>query len=584
MSERKVYVADFETRNSDYDIAIKETSVWLWDICDIETLEHVTGDNIDTFMEHISKLGNVVIYFHNFDGFDSEFVMYWVLTHKYRFKVSNKLKSKEYTALIDDFAGIYNITICFDDGRRKHKGKNVVEFRDSKRKIPERVEKIAESYKLPIKKGEIDYRAQRGEGYKATQEEIEYIHNDTEIVARVLKLQYEKGMEHITSASDTFSMYKGVCAGAYKSFFPELPKDVDDFIRDSYIGGISYVNPKYQNRVIEGKVRVYDVNSMYPYQMCTEMLPYFYPVYEVGKIEGTKVRPLFIQRIRVSCGLKKGHMPSIILRKDIYSVESVFLMSTFDDRKYKGKNSYELDEQNGSMIELTLTNIDLELLFENYEIYEIEYIDGYSFMGSRNLFKDYIMPLYDMKSKLQKGAERELIKLQINSLYGKFGTKTHHIRQQPFLIDGIVRYGNLMSEEGKPVYTAVASFITAYARKQLFSVINAHLDTFVYCDTDSCHLFNDTLPEAIVDGKRIGAWDLEKTYTKSKYLKQKAYMGEREDGKVDIKLAGCPEGSKAYFNFDNFKFGSSVRGKLLPMHVKGGIVLVDTLFTIKDKI
>ena len=245
------------------------------------------------------------------------------------------------------------------------------------------------------------------------------------------------------------------------------------------------------------------------------------------------------------------------------------------------KDSYELTDQDGRMMELTLTNIDLELLFENYDVDEIKYIDGYSFMASTNLFKDYIMPLYDMKSKLPKGAERELIKLMINSLYGKFGTKTSHKRRQPFLINGIVQYGALVSEESNPVYTAVASFITSYARKQLFSVINSHLDSFIYCDTDSCHLYEDSLPDDIVDPKRLGAWDLEKVYIKAKYLKQKAYMGEKEDGKIDIKLAGCPDEGKKQINFDNFKVGTCVNGKLTPLHVRGGIVLVDTKFTIK---
>ena len=577
MKERRVYVGDFETRASDYDIAKEETSVWLWDICDIETLEHHTGKTMCEFFEHLKTLGESIIYFHNLDGFDGEFIIPYIISNQFNFRVAGRLKSHEWTCLIDDIGGIYNIVVCLDDGRKKHGKKCEIEFRDSHRKIPNKVEKIAKDYKLPILKGSIDYRMQRGEDYEATPEEIAYIHNDTEIVARVLKLQYDKGMDSMTSASDTFNLYKKRGGNLFKSLFPVLSDEEDDFIRASYSGGISYLNPKFKDKVLSKKVNVYDVNSMYPYQMCNELLPFSYPVYQKGKIEPTPNRPLFIQRIEVWCELKKGHMPSIILHNNRYGSETQFLINSFDPKK-----GLSLIDESTSMIELTLTNIDLELLFENYEIYEIKYIDGYSFLGSRNLFKEYILPLYNMKSQLPKGAERELIKLLINSLYGKFATKRRHIRQQPFLIDGRTRYVTMCSEETKPVYTAVASFITAYARKQLFSAINSHLDTFVYCDTDSVHLLDDTLPDDIVDGKRLGAWDLEKVYVKSKYLKQKGYCGIKEGSEeIEIKLAGCPEEAKRFLNIDNFKFGTCVAGKLLPMRVKGGVILVPTTFTIK---
>ena len=570
MKTNKVYVADFETRCSDQDIANKETSVWLWDICDTEDYSHTTGKTIETFFEEISHYGDAIIYFHNLSNFDGFFIFDYLLTHKFRYMINNKLKSNQYTALIDEVGVVYNIVVCLDDGRSKHKKRSLIEFRDSIHKIRGKVRDIAKTFNLPILKGEIDYNKHRPSDYEPTEEEISYIHNDTEIVARVLKLEYDRGMTNLTSAGDTFSIYKAECGTFFRSLFPELNIETDTFIRNAYRGGACMVNPKYQDRILDETINVYDVNSMYPNQMCNELLPYSHPLYEIGEIKKDSTYPLFIQHIEVDCRLKEGHFPCILLNNSA-NFQRFYLVNT-----------------EGEMLELTLTNIDLELLKENYEIYEINYIDGYKFLGSKNLFKKYILPLYDMKCKT-RGAEKELYKLLINSLYGKFAMAPNRTNRIPFLNNGIVDYALGDEVIVKPIYTAVSCFITSYARKQLYGVINAHKDTFVYCDTDSVHLLNDTLPDELVDDKRLGAWKLEKVYYKSKYLGTKKYMGYRTkeylksatDTGVDTKLAGCPDEVKATITIENFKIGASFYGKLLPMRVKGGVILMPTTFTIK---
>ena len=49
------------------------------------------------------------------------------------------------------------------------------------------VAKVAEAYKLPMSKGEIDYNACRSVGYTPTEEELSYVMRDTEIVARAFQ-------------------------------------------------------------------------------------------------------------------------------------------------------------------------------------------------------------------------------------------------------------------------------------------------------------------------------------------------------------------------------------------------------------
>ena len=453
------------------------------------------------------------------------------------------------------------MNICFESKNKKKK--KIIEFRDSSKKIKGTVRQIAIDYKLPILKGEIDYTMQRDEGYQPTDDEIKYIHNDTEIVARVLQMQYAKKFTHLTSASDTYHLYREFCGHNFNYLYPQLPLEIDDFIRKSYRGGVCLVNEKYKGKMIEN-IHVYDVNSMYPYQMAYELLPYGLPKYFKGKYKDSKPYPLWIQRIEVCCKLKDNHLPTVLMPQ-----------LWFEDSEY-------LVDTAGEMKELTLTNIDMDLLFDNYEIYDIKYIDGFMFMGSHKLFKDFIIPIYNRKCNTI-GAERNLYKSLLVGLYGKFASSPRHKKKIPFLKDNVVCFMNTEMAVGNPVYTAVSSFITAYARKQLFQAIQDNFDSFVYCDTDSIHLTNEAKGIEIND-KKLGAWKYESKddpVIKACYLAPKTYMQLTKSYQENKKISGCPANVKEKINFDNFKYNQSFTGKLLPKKVAGGVVLIDNVFTIK---
>ena len=557
-----VYVADFETRNAQKDVDNDSTSIWLWDICDISEYKHTTGYDMPSFIEYVEKIAPCVIYTHNLK-FDGSFIIDYLLKNDYNHTTEKAVNSNEFSTLISSEGQFYNIKICLPS--RAKKRKRIVEFRDSSKKIAGTVKQIAISYNLPILKGEIDYRAERPDGYIATSEEIAYIHNDTEIVARVLTNQYEKQMTKLTSSGDAMFLYQQIVGTHFRDIFPELPLDVDDFIRESYRGGVCQVADKFKSKVINQPVYCYDVNSMYPAQMVQRPLPYGTPRFYKGAYIKNEDYPLFIQHLYVCCKLKSNHQPTILLK-------SIFF----------GTGNY-LTDTAGEMFELTLTCVDLGLLFEHYDVYDIKYIDGYMFRQSTCLFKRYVEPLYKRKSET-KGAEKQTIKILLNSLYGKFAMNPRHRAKIPYLDteDDTTKYSLTDIEIAKPYYTAVASFITAWARKTLFDVIQANIDYFVYCDTDSVHLTRKELKNGIVDDTALGAFKLEKIYTMSKYLAQKTYYGIKADGK-DLKIAGCPQQVKDTISFDEFDFGLTRDGKLRPKKVNGGTLLVDTPFTIHKR-
>ena len=561
--ELPVYVADFETRNSKRDVAKMATSVWLWDLCSVDPdFKHTTGYNMLSFMDELTKLAPCTIYTHNLK-FDGSFIIDWIMKNGYEYVEERFIKPMQFTTLISADGQFYSIKLCLPCKAKKRK--KLVEFRDSSKKIAGSVRQIAISYGLPILKGEIDYVAERPEDYVATEKEIAYIHNDTEIVARVLTGQYDKNMTKLTSSGDAMFLYQNIVGKHFRDIFPVLDLEIDNFIRKSYRGGVCQVNEKFKCKVLDTPVYCYDVNSMYPAQMATRPLPYGTPKYFKGPYIKDVNYPLFIQRLEVCLRLKENYRPTILMKNSIFF-----------------SNEY-LTDTNGEMLELTLTSLDLQLMFEHYEVYNIRYIDGYKFRSSDCLFKNYVLPLYKKKCET-KGAEKQTIKILLNSLYGKFAMNPVHRAKKPYL-DGLlndVRYELTDPQTSEPYYTAVASFITAWARVTLFKTIQANIDYFVYCDTDSVHITRKELKNAIVDDNELGAFKLEKIYVRSKYLAQKTYYGIKAEGH-DLKIAGCPQDVKDTISFNEFDFGLVRDGKLRPMRVDGGTILVNTQFSIHKR-
>lgn len=551
---RTIYTADFETNNSQEAIDSGKTFVWLWDICEMKTLKHTTGYSLTSFFKNLDdKKVDSILYFHNLK-FDGTFILSYLLDNGYKWNLNREeIKKGEFSTIITKDKTFYNISYINANGCN-------IEFRDSSKKIPGTVESIAKSWNLPILKGNIDYRKNHTID-DATGNDVAYIKNDTEIIARVLQELYAEKMTALTNASDSLSAFKShIGKELFMDAFPVQDIDVDDYIRNSYYGGYCFFNPEYKEKMLTG-VLCYDVNSMYPYILCTRPMPVGTPLYFQG--EPKRPNKLFIVRVMVRCKLKKHKYPSLMYRK-----------------KFFLNNSYIVDTMNEA-IELTLTNIDYKHLLEDYDISYLEHIDGYYFTSNRTLFSGFIQKWYKVKQD-STGSRRQLAKIILNSLYGKFATNPYREYIEPYLEDGVVNFKSVGEYTIDSIYTAVSTFVTAYARDCLYNNIMNNKDIFVYCDTDSIH----TIGEASgleIDKDKLGAWDLEKRYKNFKVLAQKTYIGELENGSVICKSCGCPYVIRKTMDFDNFKFGMTFKGKLIPKNVKGGVVLVETEFTIKER-
>lgn len=329
-------------------------------------------------------------------------------------------------------------------------------------------------------------------------------------------------------------------------------------------------------------------SGLYPSVMKNAYLPFGKPIYFSGKYKDNYLYPLYIQRLACKFELKEGKIPTIQLKNN----------PSYNPTEY-------LSSSNGEIIDLTLTNVDLKLFLENYDVEDLYYDGGWQFKKTRGLFNNYIEIWSNNKIEAKKNGNKALYmvsKLLLNSLYGKFSKNPYNRSKYPYIgEDGKVAYHLGDIEEGKGLYIPIGAFITSYAREKTIRTSQAirdytlskyGKDYYIYSDTDSIHMLN--LPEeelksfVEIDDFILGYWKLESRFKRGKFLRQKCYIEEDYEGKLNVTVAGLPKRLGKYVTFENFKVGFSllatdqtIEHKLTYKHVDGGVMLVETDFTIK---
>lgn len=566
------YTADFETCTW----LEKETYVWAYAICSIDDPEEIIiGNNIEDFMKWCSDGKNPTCYFHNLK-FDGEFILYWLFKNGFtHIQDKKERKDKTFTTLISDMGMFYTIEVYFKIGNKSVKKAT---FIDSLKILNMSVDTIAKTFGLPISKLELDYNTPRELGHVLTEEEKEYIKNDVKIVALALKTLFDESLTKMTIGSNALNNYKEIIGkNRFYHLYTPIGYEIDKDLRKAYKGGFTFVNPTYKGKEVNEGI-VLDVNSLYPSVMYDKPMPFGEPFFFNGKYEEDKVYPLYIQQITCSFELKENKIPTIQIKN-----------SHFKENEY-------LTSSNGEIICLTLTNIDLELFLEQYNVYDLNYECGWKFKSLTGLFTAYIDKWIKVKIESTKNGNkgmRALAKLMLNSLYGKFATSQDVQSKIPFIGDDeIVHYRYSEKERKNGIYIPIGCFITAYAREKTirtsqaikdYSIKKYGKDMYLYSDTDSIHTLlpiEEVKQFCDIDDVRLGAWKHESSFTRAKFIRQKCYL-EEIDNEIKITCAGMPKSCYDFVEWEKFKEGFTCGGKLTFKHLKGGVKLVETDFTIK---
>lgn len=539
------------------------------------------GEDIDSFINYCSLINeSSSFYFHNLK-FDGEFIIHYLLTHGFVHVNEKKLGVNQFSTIISDLNVFYCIKVKF-------KEEVIISFFDSLKLLNFSVEEVAKAFNLSIKKLEIDYKAKREKGHKITDEEKEYLKHDVMIMSLALEKMFEMKITRMTIASNAMNFFKDTIS---KKRFEEWfkPPLYDKDLRQAYKGGFTYLNEIYRGKEVKEGI-VLDVNSLYPSVMYYSPMPYGEGIYFDGKYVPDKLYNLYIQNITCQFRIKKDMIPTIQIKNNLSFVPTEYLSSS-----------------NGESINLTLTNVDLKLFLEHYDIYDVSYNWGWKYKSSTKIFKSYIDYWNELKVKATKEGNkplRTIAKLMLNSLYGKFAASPEGRSKIPYLDNNIVKYKLSELEERTAYYLPISIFITSWARDKTIRSAQAVYHRFIYADTDSLHLEGTDIPEnLLISDTELGKWKIESTFKRGKYLRQKCYIEEAvtpvdeiekfkkenpeclhlvsKDSIINIVCAGMPKGCYKNVTWENFDYGSVFDGKLGIKHTDGGIVLVDTTFTIK---
>jgi len=601
-----------------------------------ETLEYLDSQNEDAviYYHNLKFDGNFWLYFLIKElGFKQG--IEHLADGSVKIKEAKELKEKEVIYSISSMGQWYTITF-------KYRG-HTYTLKDSLKLLPFKLEEIGEAFKTEHRKLEMDYEGYRFSGCEITDEESEYIKNDVLVLKEALNIMFDDGHDKLTIGACCLAEYKKML-GKYdwSIFFPKLENieldsevygssNADEYIRKSYRGGWCYLVRGATGKIYKDGTTA-DVNSLYPSMMHSESGNYYpvgKPKFFRGNIppEALSHNRYYFVRLRCRFYLKKGKLPFIQIKHNV-NYKSTEMLETSDvynkkDGKYYSQYYDKQGNLHDTIVELTMTCTDYILFKEHYNIYDLEILDGCWFYTEIGIFDEYINKYKEIKMN-NKGAKRTEAKLFLNNLYGKLATSPiSSFKYIPENDYDFLTYAVQSEMEKQPVYIAAGSAITSYSRNFTIRAAQANFygvdkRGFKYADTDSIHC--DLKPSEIkgikVHDNAFCAWKLESCWDIAKFIRQKTYVERvtHEDLKpiekpfYNIKCAGMPETCKNLFlasmgeehnlsekqqkkykkfidkprTLDDFKIGLKIPAKLLPKVIKGGVVLTETEFTMRD--
>lgn len=642
----RVFVGDFETTVYDGQT---DTEVWASALVEMDTEDVMVFGSIDsTFSFLQAQKENIIVYYHNLK-FDGSFILSYLLTElnyeqaydiideeKFivQWRDDKYMKNKQVKYQISAMGQWYKIVV------KTHN--KFIEFRDSVKLLPFKVEEIGKSFKTKHQKLSMEYKGKRYANCYISPEELEYIKNDVLVVKEALEIMFEEGHKKLTIGSCCLAEFKKTIMRVdYENWFPDLYQieldenlygspTIGDYIHKSYHGGWCYVVLGKECTRKKNGITL-DVNSLYPSVMSGQS-GNRYPIGKPKFWKGNYIPPeaegdnkFYFVRIKTRFQIKENMLPFIQLKRDA-RYDSTEMLTT-SDVYWNGQYYRYTKRPDGTLHDttqiLTLTMMDYELLKKHYELFDFEILDGCYFYAMVGLFDEYIEK-YKKQKMTSKGAKRQLAKLFLNNLYGKMASNTNSSFKVAFVKEDMsLGFKIVSAHDKKPGYIPIGSAITSYAR--CFTITAAQLNYhgvdkpgFIYADTDSihCDLPVEEIVGVTLHDTEFCCWKPEASWDEAIFTRQKTYIEHVvaenlepiEQPYYNIKCAGMPEKCKQLFNvsldgfvegmeneytdeelefvkqkreLEDFDIGLKVPGKLLPKRIKGGIILVESPYELR---
>lgn len=436
--------------------------------------------------------------------------------------------------------------------------------------------------KYHIKKltGNLDYRLIRHSKTPLTPDEIAYCINDVLVVMAYIR-EYIEQVHTITRIPLTKTGAVRRYMRKNCMFYKDGPKqkrnfryldliaslkinDITEFktLLAAFQGGFTHANAAHTCKELYN-VSSYDFTSSYPSVMVSELFP---------MSRGVRVQPRTIKELEYYCNTYCSIF-HIRINGLMCKISADTPLSSSKCRDVVG-----IIENNGRVyaaktVTTCITNIDYKILKTFYSWQSIEVGGMYVYRRGylpREIFQT-VLTLYKDKTELKgvEGKEIEYLhsKELLNSCYGMIVTNPIRDNITYDNVNGWTITPPNNSEELEMLFKYNTSknrflfypwgvFVTAYARRNLFTAIYAIKDDYVYSDTDSVKIlnahkyshyfktYNELITKKITTAlqyhglntelaapttikgvqKPLGVWDYEGTYSTFKTLGAKRYM------------------------------------------------------------
>ena len=437
---------------------------------------------------------------------------------------------------------------------------------------------------------DFDYSIMRYPWTKLTDQELEYCITDVKSLVEALKVYFSIEMDNfytipITSTGFVRRDVRSAMRHYNKYDLRDMLPDYNLFcmLREAFRGGNVHSNRYYTGVVVEN-VRSFDRVSSYPDVQINELFPMGEFIVEPEPDIDLVIRKIYKQHR--ACLMRIGF--SFIRMKDpLYGCPYI--------PKHKCRQlSHNHSNDNGRILhadylEITLTDIDLKIILEQYDYDSVIILDFAHTRYGRlpKPLRDEVKKYFKSKTLLKNNPGEELYYLKakekLNSIYGL--TVQNYIRPDIIFEDGDFRIADIDEEVVLLKYNEKAFlnyawgvWTTAHARYQLEIVVKMVGDRFVYCDTDSVKYIddlgisfdnynNERIEKSIkndgvaYDGSGVsyylGVYENDGVYKRFITLGAKKYGYEDQDGNLHITIAGVnkKKGAKELKTINNFKEG-----------------------------
>lgn len=423
-------------------------------------------------------------------------------------------------------------------------------------------------YKVEKLVGELDYKLPRHSKTVLTPAELQYCVNDVKVVMAYImeRIEHDGSIAKLPITKTGYVRRycrASCCDGKWKSYHDimnamKLQPDEYKQLKRAFQGGFTHANPFYSGKVVED-VESYDFTSSYPAVICAEKFP-------MSSAEWVKIttKADFEKNLKLYCCL--FDIEFVGLKPRVMYDNYISVSRCWKLKCYVSNNGRVVS---ADLLRTTVTEQDFMIIrqFYTWDKMSIANFKRYKKGYLPTDFVKAVLKLYADKTTLKnvEGAEQEYAaaKEMVNACYGMMVTDIvrpeipyNEDWEEPVTPDLDKTINTYNNTPGRFLFYPWGVWVTAYARRNLFSGICEFGTDYLYSDTDSIkvihpenHLqyiekYNAVIRQQLyramdfhgiprnavepmtINGvkKCLGVWDFDGSYKRFKTLGAKRYF------------------------------------------------------------